>query len=111
MATVEVPAGETVTLAETAYTVQVENTGLEKVVVGGTVVESGGRLTVYPVAWQPVTASSEKGGTLDVTVTSLGSAEPVTLEAVSHEDAKESPAAEDPASVDENQKPDTQASV
>jgi D-lyxose ketol-isomerase len=84
MADVNLPAGEQVTLAETAYTVQVHNTGSENATVGGTFLEPGGRMTVYPTAWQPVVASSDKGTSLDVVVTPIGSVEPVMTDAVSH---------------------------
>lgn len=86
MASVSIPAGEAVTLAEgLCYSVQVKNTGDTEVTVDGSPLGQDGSITILPVAWQSVVATSENGGTVEVTVSSLGSAEPVTTDAVSHD--------------------------
>jgi hypothetical protein len=88
MGSVSVPAGEPTTIAEgLCYSVQVKNTGNSEVTVGGSPLGQDGSVTIYPIAYQPVVATSEKGGKVDVTVTSLGSAEPVTTDAVSHDES------------------------
>jgi hypothetical protein len=87
MASVSVPAGEPTTVAEgLCYSVQVKNTGDSPVTVGGVDLGQDGQVTIYPIAWQPVVATSEKGGEIEVTVTSLGASEPVTTAAVSHDE-------------------------
>jgi hypothetical protein len=101
MADVSVPAGEPVTVAEgLCYSVEVKNTGDTPVTVGGVDLGQDGSVVIYPVAWQPVVATSEKGGTVDVTVTSLGSAEPVKTS-----DVPKSAEPSDPAPVEEKWSP------